>query len=86
MTPPHYYRIVCSIGLAAALSFCSGQSTDGPDAIPQHPSPTVTTTAPADALEALLHEHIAVLASDEFEGRAPATPGEELTVNYLREH
>ncbi|AFU97538.1 M28 family metallopeptidase [Simiduia agarivorans] len=30
-----------------------------------------------------LHQHVAVLASDEFEGRAPATPGEEKTVNYL---
>ncbi|MBB5210715.1 M28 family metallopeptidase [Microbulbifer hydrolyticus] len=30
-----------------------------------------------------LHKHIAVLASDKFEGRAPATKGEELTVNYL---
>ena len=36
-------------------------------------------------VEAMLHEHIAVLASDEFEGRAPATPGEEKTINYLRE-
>jgi Zn-dependent M28 family amino/carboxypeptidase len=35
-------------------------------------------------IEAMLHEHIAVLASDEFEGRAPATPGEEKTINYLR--
>lgn len=85
MTPPHYYRIVCSIGLAAALSFCSEQSTDGPEAIAQQPLQTDTITAPADALEAILHEHTAVLASDEFEGRAPATPGEELTVNYLRE-
>ena len=32
-----------------------------------------------------LHTHIAVLASDEFEGRAPATKGEELTVSYLAE-
>lgn len=30
-----------------------------------------------------LHQHIAVLASDDFEGRAPATAGEEKTVNYL---
>ncbi|MFD1217918.1 M28 family metallopeptidase [Microbulbifer celer] len=30
-----------------------------------------------------LHTHIKVLASDEYEGRAPATKGEELTVNYL---
>ena len=85
MTATHYYRIVCSIGLATALSFCSEQSTDGPGALAQQPLQTDTITAPADALEALLHEHIAVLASDEFEGRAPATPGEELTVNYLRE-
>jgi Zn-dependent M28 family amino/carboxypeptidase len=30
-------------------------------------------------------KHIRVLASDEFEGRAPATKGEELTVNYVIE-
>jgi Zn-dependent M28 family amino/carboxypeptidase len=39
---------------------------------------------PADAIsEARLHEHIRILASDEFEGRAPATPGGEKTVAYL---
>jgi Zn-dependent M28 family amino/carboxypeptidase len=32
-----------------------------------------------------LSSHIQVLASDAFEGRAPATRGEELTVTYLRE-
>ena len=32
-----------------------------------------------------LAEHIAVLASDEFGGRAPSSPGEELTVTYLAE-
>jgi Zn-dependent M28 family amino/carboxypeptidase len=30
-----------------------------------------------------LLSHVQVLASDEFEGRAPGTPGEEKTVNYL---
>ena len=30
-----------------------------------------------------LSRHVQVLASDEFEGRAPATPGEEKTVAYL---
>ncbi len=34
-------------------------------------------------VEAILHTHIAVLASDEYEGRAPATAGEEKTINYL---
>src|SRR4030095_3533341 len=30
-----------------------------------------------------LMQHVRKLASDEFEGRAPGTRGEELTVNYL---
>ncbi len=30
-----------------------------------------------------LSRHVRVLASDEFEGRAPATPGEERTIAYL---
>lgn len=33
--------------------------------------------------EAGLAEHIQVLASDEFEGRSPSTPGETRTVQYL---
>jgi Zn-dependent M28 family amino/carboxypeptidase len=41
------------------------------------------------ALEAItpdgLLAHIKVLASDEFEGRAPGTKGEELSVNYITE-
>ncbi|MFP4081948.1 MAG: M28 family metallopeptidase [Candidatus Aminicenantes bacterium] len=32
-----------------------------------------------------LEDHIITLASDELEGRSPASPGEEKTVNYLRE-
>lgn len=36
-------------------------------------------------VEAILHQHIAILASDEYEGRAPATPGEEKTINYLQQ-
>jgi Zn-dependent M28 family amino/carboxypeptidase len=34
--------------------------------------------------EAALHRHIAVLAADEFEGRAPGSKGEELTLEYLQ--
>ena len=45
--------------------------------------------APVDALQGIddagLREHIAVLASDEFEGRAPVSRGEELTIAYLAE-
>src|SRR5262245_30039517 len=46
--------------------------------------------APAEIRAALdsvtsddLLRHIKTLASDEYEGRAPGTKGEELTVNYL---
>lgn len=34
----------------------------------------------------LLMSHIEVISSDEYEGRAPASPGEDLTVEYLVEH
>lgn len=33
----------------------------------------------------MLAPHIETLASDEFEGRAPSTPGEVKTINYLQE-
>jgi len=33
-----------------------------------------------------LTEHIKILASDEFEGRAPSTKGEKLTLDYLTKH
>src|SRR5579864_2316507 len=42
---------------------------------------------PARALNAITPEgilkHIRVLASDEFEGRAPATPGEQKSLDYI---
>jgi Zn-dependent M28 family amino/carboxypeptidase len=56
---------------------------------------TATSLLPADelalrlqpALDAItpdgLLAHIKILASDEFEGRAPGTKGEELSVNYI---
>lgn len=37
----------------------------------------------ASITDADLKRHIAVLASDRFEGRAPGTPGEALTVEYV---
>ncbi len=37
-----------------------------------------------DEVVADLHTHIAELASDAYEGRAPATPGEEKTIDYLK--
>ncbi|NOT62814.1 MAG: M28 family peptidase [Acidobacteria bacterium] len=46
----------------------------------------VDTKAAADSIKGNeLLAHIKTLASDEYEGRAPGTPGEEKTVNYLTE-
>jgi hypothetical protein len=36
-----------------------------------------------DIDETVFREHLRTLASDEFEGRKPGTPGEERTVGYL---
>lgn len=51
-------------------------------------APEAGPTAPSSTdmraqVEADLHKHTAVLASDEYGGRAPGTPGEDLTVEYL---
>ena len=67
-----------------ALAAC-GQGGDSP--APAAGEPTATeksgelNLAPID--EAKLRERIKTLASDEFEGRAPATPGGAKTREYL---
>ncbi|MCH8176138.1 MAG: M20/M25/M40 family metallo-hydrolase [Proteobacteria bacterium] len=63
---------------ATVLFSCSEQE------VISHVEPA-TVVSPEAEIEAILHEHIAILASDQFEGRAPATPGEEKTITYLRQ-
>ena len=72
----------------AALLFCAAVPACG------DPSPSTTSTtdaaAPADAVIAAMSAErfsaaIRTLSSDEFEGRAPSTAGEELTVAFLVE-
>jgi len=47
-------------------------------------SPALATDIPGGDISAdNLSRHVRVLASDEFEGRAPATPGEEKTIAYV---
>ena len=69
-----------SLFSSAALSNCSFESNESAEQLAE---PRVAASESAE-IEAMLHQHIAVLASDEFEGRAPATPGEEKTINYLQ--
>jgi Zn-dependent M28 family amino/carboxypeptidase len=81
--------LICLAG-TVLLSACNKQE---PGEQSSTPSPTATSTpAPqADPIaagveamtEAAYRRHIEILASDEFGGRAPASPGEELTVEYL---
>src|SRR3712207_9181290 len=47
--------------------------------------PPRSTLFPYTTLFRSLLKHIKVLASDEFEGRAPGSKGEELTVKYITE-
>ncbi|MDP6414252.1 MAG: M28 family metallopeptidase, partial [Gammaproteobacteria bacterium] len=46
--------------------------------------PTDTAASETAEIEATLHRHTEVLSSDAYEGRAPATPGEEKTIAYLQ--
>ena len=46
--------------------------------------PTLLVAQQAHGIDPVrMTEHVKVLASDEFEGRGPATPGEEKTVGYI---
>ena len=74
--------LLLSLAAAAALSACKGE--DAPAAKPDDAAKPAAF-AFKDALDpADFAEHVRVLASDEFEGRAPGTPGEEKTVQYLK--
>ena len=46
-------------------------------------APAFATESPPEISPARILAHTKILASDEFEGRAPASAGEEKTVNYL---
>jgi len=49
------------------------------------PTPPATVAELPDIDTAAVLGHIETLSSDQFEGRGPGSPGEELTVNYLVE-
>ncbi len=66
-------------GLSAillAVGGCAGERVPG-----EREMNAALATITADDLVG----HIQTLSADEFEGRLPGTPGEELTVNYLRQ-
>ena len=70
---------ICVVGLVATIG-CGG----APDPSPEESSAPPAPTAVGVSVESLMRE-IETLASDEFAGRAPGSPGEVLTIDYLTE-
>ncbi len=81
------FSILISVLAFAALALGCARN-EPPQEPPKEPvAPAEVSQDLKPALDSFtagdLLRHIGVLASDEFEGRAPGTKGEELTVNYL---
>jgi len=66
----------------ACMLAAAGCGRKAEDARPAQSPPAAASSLPKTQPPAIM-EHIKILASDEFEGRAPGTPGEEKTVTYL---
>ena len=77
------YRLLCLPGFAILLAACGDSGIESPPAVNSVVAPGLAESR--DAVAAVLHEHTAVMAADEFEGRAPATRGGQLTIDYLTE-
>jgi Zn-dependent M28 family amino/carboxypeptidase len=76
-------RTLAMLALCATVAACGG-AEETPPAATQSAAPATADQMPAIDQKAIL-ERIKVLASDEYEGRAPGTKGEDLTVSYLVE-
>ena len=79
-------RLLLTLAACAFVAACNrGDSKEAPPPVP--PTPPAAPAPPVEGMAKIDHnailERIKVLASDEFEGRAPGTKGEELTVKYL---
>ena len=74
--------LLLSLILVVGLISCNEEPLQTPEQESVQNESSQLATA---EIEEILHTHTAILASDEFEGRAPATPGEDKTINYLRD-
>ncbi len=79
-------RLTAALAASIVLSAC-GQNTSAPETSSETTSETMSADAEqvtlASVSEENLRARIATLASDEFEGRAPATPGGAKTREWL---
>jgi Zn-dependent M28 family amino/carboxypeptidase len=77
-------KLALLAGCAALIAACTNSAettADGARGASPAPVKAVRDLPAVDASKIL--EHIKVLADDSFEGRAPGTPGEDKTVEYL---
>ena len=72
----HRFTLLAAMLPWAAATACGGDVAEDPDAA----SPGIAAMSVESYAEV-----VRTLSSDEFEGRGPSTPGEELTVAYLVE-
>jgi Zn-dependent M28 family amino/carboxypeptidase len=70
--------------LAAAFALAACERAPSPAAPEPAPPAAAAHTFSPEITEADFVEMVRTLASDEFEGRAPGSRGEELTVEYIR--
>ena len=92
MTPPGRtvpgLWIVTALAAAVGLSLGCESAAEAPDNLGP-PELPVSADEIEEALEVVSMEdvvrHVRVLASDAYGGRAPASPGEEKTIEYLKE-
>lgn len=75
-------KLMLVLATAAALAACK-QETAAPAPEAATPPPAAAHTFTADITEADFADMVNTLASDEFEGRAPGSVGEEKTATYL---
>lgn len=71
-----------ALAAAVALGGCKREA-EAPAEPAKPAAPAFTFKAAIDPAD--FGEHVRMLASDAFEGRAPGTPGEDKTVEYLRD-
>ena len=71
------FALAVVVAVACAAAACGG-------AAPASKAPEPTAYPAIDGKAVL--EHTKILSSDEFEGRAPGTHGEDLTVAYITDH
>jgi len=77
-------KLLLCLAAAAALAACKADTTPAPADAPAGATASSHAFTPA-ITEGDFAELVKTLASDAFEGRAPGSHGEELTVNYIRD-